>query len=302
MSGEQRKFELSVPQIAGGALAAVTAAVAASYLGVAGTFIGAAVASVASTVGGAVYTHYLKRTGEAVKEHTLGTWRRQDQEEGQGELATAVHATPAAATSGEPQSPASVAPVLAAPVDPHAETGPMGVVDPGAETVQLAAVPSGRGSGDTLVMTPVSGDGGRRPLPWLKLVLAAALVFAISVGGILTFQALAHRTVHEAVTGKTPVAKKAPKDDERRERQREEERPRQTADPTPERTQEREPTPTPTPTPTDEPTNEPTQEPTTEPTTEAPIEPSGEPEATVPPEDVAPEQGDGLFQEPGGDS
>lgn len=66
MSGDQPKFELSVPQIAGGALAAVTAAVAASFLGVAGTVIGAAVASIATTIGGAVYTHYLKRTSETV--------------------------------------------------------------------------------------------------------------------------------------------------------------------------------------------------------------------------------------------
>lgn len=75
MSGEQRKFELSMPQIVGSALAAVTAAVAASYLGVAGTVIGAAVVSVATTVGSAIYTHYLKRTGEQVKLHTVIAWR-----------------------------------------------------------------------------------------------------------------------------------------------------------------------------------------------------------------------------------
>lgn len=71
MSDGQRRFELSVPQILGSALAAVTAAVAASYLGVAGTVIGAAVVSVASSVATAIYTHYLKRTGERVKHHTL---------------------------------------------------------------------------------------------------------------------------------------------------------------------------------------------------------------------------------------
>ena len=74
MSGEPRKYGLSLPQIAGAALAAVTAAVAASYLGVAGTVIGAAVASVASTVGNAIYTHYLKRTAEQLKQHTVIPW------------------------------------------------------------------------------------------------------------------------------------------------------------------------------------------------------------------------------------
>ena len=71
MGGEQRKFELTGPQIVGSTLAAVTAAVAASYLGVTGTVIGAALVSAATTVGSAVYTHYLRRTGEKVKRHTV---------------------------------------------------------------------------------------------------------------------------------------------------------------------------------------------------------------------------------------
>ena len=48
-------------------LAAVTATVAASYLGVAGTVIGAAVASVLTVVGNAVYGHSIQRTGERVR-------------------------------------------------------------------------------------------------------------------------------------------------------------------------------------------------------------------------------------------
>ncbi|GGP14870.1 hypothetical protein LDL08_36675 [Nonomuraea glycinis] len=75
MGGEQRKFELTGPQIVGSTLAAVTAAVAASYLGVTGTVIGAALVSAATTVGSAVYTHYLRRTGEKVKRHTVAAWR-----------------------------------------------------------------------------------------------------------------------------------------------------------------------------------------------------------------------------------
>jgi cytoskeletal protein RodZ len=67
---------LSVVQIAGGALAALTAAIAASFLGVAGTVIGAAVMSVATTVGTDIYTHYLRRTRAKVKQHTP-TGRRQ---------------------------------------------------------------------------------------------------------------------------------------------------------------------------------------------------------------------------------
>ncbi|GAA2212186.1 hypothetical protein GCM10009850_076480 [Nonomuraea monospora] len=51
------------PHLAGNALAAATAAVAASHLGVAGTVLGAALVSVGTTAGTAVYAHYLERTG-----------------------------------------------------------------------------------------------------------------------------------------------------------------------------------------------------------------------------------------------
>lgn len=68
--GKASGVRLSVVQIAGGALAALTAAIAASSLGVAGTVIGAAVMSVATTVGTDIYTHYLRRTSAKVKQHT----------------------------------------------------------------------------------------------------------------------------------------------------------------------------------------------------------------------------------------
>jgi hypothetical protein len=56
-----------VLQVAAGALAAVSAAVAASFFGVAGTVIGAAVASVVSTVGAAVYTESMRRTNAGLR-------------------------------------------------------------------------------------------------------------------------------------------------------------------------------------------------------------------------------------------
>ncbi len=67
MSGG-RRFEVSGTQIVAGVLATVTGAIAASYLGVAGTVIGAAVMSVASTGGGAVYKYYLGRTARRMRE------------------------------------------------------------------------------------------------------------------------------------------------------------------------------------------------------------------------------------------
>ena len=51
----KRWIELSVPQLLAGALAAASAAVAASWLGVAGTVLGAVVASVVVSVSSALY-------------------------------------------------------------------------------------------------------------------------------------------------------------------------------------------------------------------------------------------------------
>ncbi|TDE23962.1 hypothetical protein E1295_45625 [Nonomuraea mesophila] len=173
MSGEQRTFELTVPQIMGSALAAVTAAVAASYLGVAGTVIGAAVVSVASTIAGAVYTHYLARTSDRVKQRALVVRK--------------------AETSGD----GTVKEEPAGKADKEEEKGPAPVV-PAAEPAW-------------------------RLLPWTRLGAAAVVVFALSMGGILIYQAVAQRTVHEQVTGKQPKGadeRSAPVGEKKKEEER----------------------------------------------------------------------------------
>jgi hypothetical protein len=60
--GEPSRTALSPVQVAASALAAVSAAVVASFFGVAGTLIGAAVASVISTVSATLYSSSLQRT------------------------------------------------------------------------------------------------------------------------------------------------------------------------------------------------------------------------------------------------
>lgn len=60
------KLDLSMTQILGGALAAMTAAALGSRLGVAGTITGAAVASVVAGVAGSLYTASLRHTREKV--------------------------------------------------------------------------------------------------------------------------------------------------------------------------------------------------------------------------------------------
>ena len=81
-TGQQRQPSLGVtgPQIFSGALASVTAAVIASYFGIAGTLIGAAITSIVATVGGALYRQSIEqaqarvvlrrnpKTGEVQKE------------------------------------------------------------------------------------------------------------------------------------------------------------------------------------------------------------------------------------------
>jgi len=64
---DRPRFALSATQLAASVLAAVTAAVLASYLGVNGTVIGAATVSLLSAVGTAVYSHSLERTGHRVR-------------------------------------------------------------------------------------------------------------------------------------------------------------------------------------------------------------------------------------------
>jgi hypothetical protein len=66
MSG-RRGLNLSAAQIIASVLATLSAAVAASFLGVAGTLLGAALGSVVSTMGTEIYKHYLQRSEERLR-------------------------------------------------------------------------------------------------------------------------------------------------------------------------------------------------------------------------------------------
>ncbi|WP_157246111.1 hypothetical protein [Nonomuraea typhae] len=302
MSGEQRRFELSVPQVLGGALAAVTAAVAASYLGVAGTVIGAAVASVASTVGSAIYTHYLKRTGEKVKEHAVLAFGDNQtggevppHRDGEGELATAAHAT----VRDDPPPELTSRYGAAATEDTEVLdlTAVREAVKEDGGTRPMAAV--GAGSG-TFQSGPLPEPEGRKPLPWLKLGFAASLIFAISMGAILVYQAVSGSSIPDQLPGKKPASvqeDKAPAKEDGPEREEEppatrhEEHPTGTPAPTPTPTPTPKPSKTATPKPTPTWTNTATDEPTEDPTSTPPEEQTGPPaEATPPPDDPAGDQ------------
>jgi len=65
--GKKAGLDLSLPQVLGGALAAMTAAALGSRFGVEGTIVGTALASVVAAVATAFYTASLRRTGESVR-------------------------------------------------------------------------------------------------------------------------------------------------------------------------------------------------------------------------------------------
>jgi hypothetical protein len=68
VASPRQRFELSIPQLLAGALAAASAAVAASWLGVAGTVTGAVLASVVVSVSSALYKHSLERSSQVIRE------------------------------------------------------------------------------------------------------------------------------------------------------------------------------------------------------------------------------------------
>jgi hypothetical protein len=64
---EPERLGLSATQLVASGLAAMSATVAASYFGVAGTVIGAALGSVVTVIGNAVYGYWLRRTRSRVR-------------------------------------------------------------------------------------------------------------------------------------------------------------------------------------------------------------------------------------------
>lgn len=99
---EKPKPALSITQVVGGALAAMTAAALGSRVGVAGTVVGAALASVVAAVASTVYTSSLRRTSKTVST----VWRTRVRPDGHGGTTTVVEETTPDGTSIEPATSA----------------------------------------------------------------------------------------------------------------------------------------------------------------------------------------------------
>ncbi|WP_428935553.1 hypothetical protein [Streptomyces sp. ACT015] len=148
-----RKLDLSLPQVAGSAVAAVIAAKLASSFGVYGTILGAGVVSVIATCGGSVFQHFFRHTGQQIREVGVPARARE-----------------------QPRP---------LPADPAAPPAPDGFTE---GTVYRARVRS-----------------------WRRPVVAAALVFGVTMAGITTYELASGSsfsgggatTVGDAVTGRT---------------------------------------------------------------------------------------------------
>lgn len=169
-----RSLGLSAAQVTGSALAAMSGAFLASWLGTTGTLIGAAVGSLVATVGSAIYAHSLRRTSAAVKR-------------------TASHVRATSLLTGAIPRP-----------DPGvAQDGP--VPDPSAPRP---------GHPDDQPVAPSSAESpepgrvarlrerirlGSRDLPWPKVAAATVAVLVVALAGITLVESLTGRPLASLV-------------------------------------------------------------------------------------------------------
>ncbi|WP_395573477.1 hypothetical protein [Streptomyces sp. BK79] len=149
-----RRIDLSVPQVAGSALAAVVAAKLASSFGVYGTILGAGLISVVATCGGSVLQHFFSRTGEQLRvKRTVESAR------------TGGRTETAPLPAGGPHGPAPA----------RAQTS----ASASARTSASASA-SGEFTEGTVYRARTTG--------WKRPVVAAALVFGVTMAGITAYE------------------------------------------------------------------------------------------------------------------
>lgn len=143
---------VSSSQVVGGALAAMTAAVAGSWLGVAGTLIGAAVGSVVATIAGTIYTNSLRKS------------RR---------LAEAARLTTRAALANRVTAPGR--PTVVMPTAPDA----------------AEALAEAEGADADAADDGTPADKPKRLIPWRAAAVAAVVSLVLALGGIWAYEKVA---------------------------------------------------------------------------------------------------------------
>ncbi|WP_406012909.1 hypothetical protein OG520_09730 [Streptomyces sp. NBC_00984] len=197
---KERRIDLSLPQVAGSAVAAVAAAVAASQLGVYGTILGAGVMSVVATCGGSVFQHFFRRTGEQIREVTVQV-KHQDREvtvhtrETSGARAAKgtrrpPAGTPDGATDATTMMPAVDATTVLRRAD--AATAPSDAADDPDRTRMLRPLDATQllttGRPDPDEEFSDATTHGTRIRGWKRSALGAAVVFALTMAGITTYE------------------------------------------------------------------------------------------------------------------
>ncbi|MCX4723260.1 hypothetical protein ACIPW9_30155 [Streptomyces sp. NPDC090052] len=176
-SGKRRQLDLSVPQVAGSAFAAVVAAVLASQLGVYGTIIGAGLVSVVATCGGTIFQHLFRRTGEQIREVTVQVKPKV--------LKVPVRQVPGASEPGE--APPTIVVPWPGPSDADRT-----------EWTGWTGHAHGDGEPDaTRLLTPVTDEEfteatthGTRVRGWKRSSIAALVVFLVAMSGITGYELL----------------------------------------------------------------------------------------------------------------
>jgi hypothetical protein len=170
------KFGLSVPQVLAGALAAASAAVASSWLGVAGTVIGAAVVSVVASVGTVIYGHSLERGSQRV----LAAMPIRP-----GQPVAAVAAADTAVLS-RPESRTATSTISATS---------------GTDTIVL---PAAEGAEDEPADVPPSDSSPSR-VNWKTVAVSSAAMLAIALGMLTTAEVITGRTALTGTGGDQPT-------------------------------------------------------------------------------------------------
>jgi len=155
-TSKRKSLDLSFVQVAASALATVAGALLASELGVYGTIIGAAVVSVGATIGGAVFQHVFRRTGEQIRN-----------------LAP---------------TPAQPTPVREEPA-PAEETRTFDPFDPGGEDTRMLAAVSP--PPDNRAVTTYRGRTTWKPRRWTAYALMALLAFGLAMGTLTVVELVA---------------------------------------------------------------------------------------------------------------
>ncbi|MFH8473748.1 hypothetical protein [Streptomyces sp. NPDC018000] len=174
MEPKERRIDLSLPQVAGSAVAAVAAAVAASQLGVYGTILGAGVMSVVATCGGSIFQHLFRRTGEQIRGATA-----QAKQPGR-EVTTRTRETGGARAATTVQRETDATTVLRDVADDADRTQLLRPLD---ETQLLT---TGRPDPDEEFSEATTH--GTRIRGWKRSALGAVVVFAVTMAGITTYE------------------------------------------------------------------------------------------------------------------